>query len=80
MNICGTMVLRADKHLLREVLFEFYRIGRSVRVSAIDPSTGTEVQVIGDSNQGCEAMKRVAVAKLHYELAKRGRRAERFDE
>ena len=56
---------------LREVLFEFRRVGNFVRVSAIDPITRTEVQIVGDSKQGRETLKRVAIRKLEYVLGKR---------
>ncbi len=63
---------------LPEVLFEFRRIGRSVRVSAIDPKTGTEVTMVGDARSGMMTLKRNAARKLAYVLAK-GRAAERTD-
>ena len=55
----------------REVLFEFHQMGRSVRVSAVDSRTGTEVQIVGDARYGREALKRVALRKLQYMLDKR---------
>ncbi len=58
------------KRPLREVLFEFHQVGRSVRVCAIDTLTGTEVQVIGDARYGRRTIQRVALRKLHYVLAK----------
>ena len=56
---------------LREVLFEFRRLGNFVRVSALDPITRTEVQIVGDAKQGIETLKRVAMRKLRYVLGKR---------
>lgn len=53
---------------LGTVLFEFIRKGNAVKVSAIDPVTGTEVSIVGDPRVGTEALKRVAVRKLEYVL------------
>lgn len=55
----------------REVFFEMIRMGRYVRVSAIDAETGTEVQIVGDPAQGEAMMKRIALRKLTYVLRKR---------
>ncbi len=56
---------------LGEVLFEFHRIGRSVRVVAVDPRTNVEVMAVGDASAGTEALKRLAVQKLRYVIARR---------
>jgi hypothetical protein len=59
---------------LREVLFEFHRQGRNLRIVAIDPDTGTEVTMVGAPGYGEETLKRLAAQKLAYVLAKkRGR-------
>lgn len=55
----------------REVIFEFVRIGHAVKVSAIDPVTGTEVSIVGDPTVGEAALKRLAARKLDYVLARR---------
>ncbi len=55
----------------REVLIEFHRIGKSVKVTAVDPVTLVEVSIVGASNAGDELLKRVAVRKLDYVLRKR---------
>jgi len=60
----------ASQDNLREVLFEFHQMGRSVRVSAVDSRTGTEVQIVGDARYGREQLKLVALRKLNYVLAK----------
>ena len=57
---------------LREVLFEFFKVGKYIRVSAIDPDSGTEVIMIGDPKQGQEVMKRLATRKLVYVMNKKG--------
>ena len=64
---------------LGEVLIEFHRVGKVVKVSAIDPITGTEVSIVGDPHYGEETLMRTAVRKLRYVIAKR-RRATRDSE
>ena len=56
----------------REILFEFKQIGRSVKVTAIDPKTGTEVSIVGPASGSELELKRVALAKLKYMLGKQG--------
>jgi hypothetical protein len=55
---------------LPEVLFLFYRVGKSVRIVAIDPITRTEVTTIAPSQTEREDMKRLAARKLAYVIAK----------
>ena len=55
----------------REVIIEFQRIGASLKVTAVDPETLTEVSIVGDPGAGEELLKRTAVRKLDYVLAKR---------
>lgn len=63
--------MRKRKHTSGEVLIELhYTSGRSVRVVAIDPVTGTEVTTMGDSKRGEDELKRVAANKLRYVLNK----------
>jgi len=57
---------------LREVLFEFTRVGNSVRVAAIDPITGTEVITVGSSRYHRKILIRQAKQKLIYVLKKKG--------
>ena len=57
---------------LSEVLFEFRRIGTSLRVCAIDPDTRTEVIMIGDPKQSEGVLKRLATRKLIYVMRKKG--------
>lgn len=68
-NLGCQMVVRKQVHL-DEVLFEFIRQGNSVKVSAIDPRTGTEVAIVGDPKTGIETLKRVATRKLIYVMGK----------
>jgi hypothetical protein len=56
---------------LNEVLFEFHRVGNIVRVVAVDPVTNTEITMIGAPGCGEEALKRLAVRKLAYVIAKK---------
>jgi hypothetical protein len=56
----------------RETIFEFIRIGASVKVTAIDPVTGIEAIIVGDVAAGEEALRRLARQKLDYVLAKGG--------
>ncbi len=68
----------ADKGIyLPEVLFEMRRIGRSVRVAAIDPITQTEVILVAPAKLSVNDMKRVAARKLVYVIAKKQAAAER---
>jgi hypothetical protein len=54
----------------REVIFEFIRVGAAIKVSAVDPATGTEASIVGDPASGEAALKRLARQKLEYVLAK----------
>ena len=54
-----------------EVLFEFRRIGTSVKVSAVDAKTGIEVSIVGSASAPQEMLRRTALAKLRYVLEKR---------
>jgi len=55
-----------------EYLLEFKTIGRLVKVSAVDPETGEEISVTGPANAEQDYLKRTAVRKLEYVLAKKG--------
>ena len=54
----------------REIIFEFIRMGGSVKVTAVDAETGTEAVIVGDPAAGEAALKRLARQKLDYVLAK----------
>ena len=54
-----------------EIIIEFHRIGGSVKVSAMDPATLTEVSIVGPANAGEETLKRNVLRKLEYVLAKK---------
>ncbi len=54
----------------REVIFEFLRLGPSVKVTAVDVSTGVEVSIVGAPSAGNFALRRLAKRKLDYVLAR----------
>ena len=58
---------------LPEVLFEFQRVGKSLRVVAIDPITHTEVSMVASPKAALKDLKRVAARKLAYVIAKKTR-------
>jgi len=49
---------------LGEVLFEFIVQGNFVKVMAVDPVTGTEVSIVGDSRASKSTLEKVATKKL----------------
>ena len=49
-------------------LIEFRQIGASVKVSAIDPATDTEVSIVGPANASRQQLVAGAVAKLEFIL------------
>lgn len=53
-----------------EVILEFHTIGGSVKVTAVDPETLTEVSIVGAANAGDELLRRIAIRKLEYVLNK----------
>jgi hypothetical protein len=57
----------------REVLFELRQIGNTVKVTAIDVATNTEVCTMGPASAGQHALKTAALRKLEYVLAERAR-------
>jgi hypothetical protein len=63
-----------------EVILEFVRLGALVRVSAIDPASLTEVVLQGPAAAGEAALRRAALRKLAYVLARRGGRPRRARE
>ncbi len=56
-----------------EILFEMRYVGRVVRVTALDPATGTEVVSVGDAERSVAALKRLAARKLMYVLKRKAR-------
>lgn len=64
----GSATLRA---MSREVIFEFYRVGNSVKVSAVDTATLTEVSVVGPATASEASLRNNALRKLEFVLARR---------
>lgn len=62
---------RNDEIDLRQVYFEFARVGNAVRVSAIDPVTNTEITMVGAPGYTQEMLKQLARRKLAYVIAKK---------
>ncbi|GIX16307.1 MAG: hypothetical protein KatS3mg119_0493 [Rhodothalassiaceae bacterium] len=62
-----------ERHGPREVLLEFRRIGRHVKVTAIDPDSGVEVTVVGDAATPEDHLIALARRKLARRLARGGR-------
>ncbi len=56
----------------REVIIEFYPLGKLVKVSAMDTATLTEVSTQGPASAGEETLKRNAIKRLEYVLKKKG--------
>ena len=54
----------------REVIFEYTQIGNSIRVTAVDSGTGTEVVFQAHINTSKTELKRIAISKLKYVLKK----------
>lgn len=54
----------------KDYIIEFIPHGRSVKVTAVDPETGTEVVIVGDAAQPREIMTKEAVRKLERILRK----------
>ncbi len=50
----------------REVYFELYPVGDSMKVSAVDGATGTEVSIVGPAKLPQAELERVALNKLNY--------------
>lgn len=61
----------------REVILEFHRVGSYVKVSAVDAASLTEVSIVGDPAAGEDALRKAAVRKLEFVLARRGKDARR---
>lgn len=54
-----------------EYYIEFIQFGDHLKVIAIDPATGTEVSMVGDTRRSHEVLAREAVKKLQYVLSKK---------
>ena len=75
------MVIKPHDVRLKEVLFEMKQVGQYLRITAIDPLSGTEVISIGDPSVHPDMLRNMAVRKLKYVIAKnRNERAANSDE
>lgn len=54
-----------------DVIFEFRRIGASMKVSAVHVASDTEVSLVAPASAGEAAWRQAAIAKLRYVLARR---------
>ena len=63
-------LLKPEDIYLREILFEFKQVGNLLRITAIDPGSGTEVITIGDPQADRATHERIAARKLKYVIAK----------
>ncbi|MEX1147826.1 MAG: hypothetical protein WEB93_05540 [Sphingomonadales bacterium] len=52
-------------------IVEFLHVGNSVKVSAVDPRTNTEVSIVGSPAMSQAMLSRNAIRKLEYVLAKK---------
>ena len=51
-------------------IIEFYRLGGSVKVSAIDPVTLREACIVGDAKANPKDLAKLAIRKLKYVMGK----------
>jgi hypothetical protein len=61
----------STRDMAREVIFEFFRLGNAVKVSAVDTETLTEVSVVGPVTANEETLRRNALRKLEFVLARK---------
>ena len=64
------MVIKPKDVRLKEVLFEMKQVGKYMRITAIDPLSGTEVISIGDPSVDPDMLRSMAIRKLKYVIAK----------
>ncbi len=53
------------------IIIEFRQVGNSVKVSAMDSKTLTEVSIVGPADAGEEQLTQTVLRKLEYVLAKK---------
>lgn len=56
-----------------EVIIEFHRIGASVKVSAMDAATLTEVSMVDPASASEAQLKQAVIKKLEYVMAKKNK-------
>ena len=54
-----------------DVYFEHVRLGNSVKVSAVDASSGLEVSIVGPASASQKSLETLALRKLETALARR---------
>ena len=54
-----------------DAIIEFRRIGASVKVSAMEPTTLTEVSIVGPAAASDDELTRIVLMKPEYVLAKK---------
>ena len=59
-----------------QVILEFVQVGALVRVSAMEPTTVTEVVIYGPASAGETALRRLVLRKLDYVLKRRSARGD----
>jgi hypothetical protein len=75
------MIIKPKDVRLKEVLFEMKQVGQYMRITAIDPLSGTEVISIGDPSVDPDMLRSMAIRKLKYVIAKnRNERAANLNE
>ncbi len=52
-------------------IVEFYQVGNSIKVTAVDPRTLTEVAIIGVPGLSRQHLAQNAIRKLEYVMAKK---------
>ena len=69
-------MVERNRHRARsgEIYFEYITVGNSVKVSAIDAATGTEVSIAGPRNAGQKELERIALQKLLRAMSKSNQR------
>ncbi len=58
-------------HDKRDAIIEFIPLGNSIKVTAVDPETGTEVSIVGAARAGERELAALAVRKLRFVLEKK---------
>ena len=53
-------------------IVEFISVGSSIKVSAVDPETGTEVSIVASPQVTQAQMSELATRKLEYVLKRKG--------
>jgi hypothetical protein len=56
----------------REIIFEFYTVGPTVKVTAMDTKSLTEVVIQGPASAGEAMLKANALKRLEYVMRKKG--------